>query len=108
MKTQYVPYIKTPAGCIAVCVSDLLHQGGGLLHFVAVPKAWDEGGRIRADTCVLRRLELTLALGVPCVPPEKAAKAPDFCCLSLCAPFHPLIPAAHHEYLYYHVYLMLL
>lgn len=57
MKIQYVPYIKTPAGCIAVCVSDLLHQGGGLLHFVAVPKAWEEGGRIRADTCVLRRLD---------------------------------------------------
>lgn len=65
MKIQYVPYIKTPAGCIEVCVSDLLHQGGGLWQFVAVPKAWEEGGRIRANACVLCRLELTLALGVP-------------------------------------------
>lgn len=43
MKIQYVPYIKTPAGSIAVCVSDLLHQGGGLLQFVAVPKVGREG-----------------------------------------------------------------
>ena len=59
MNIQYVPYIKTFAVCITVCVSDLLHQGSGLLHFVAVSKAREEGGRIRANnTCVLYRLDV--------------------------------------------------
>ena len=83
----------------------LLHQGGGLLHFVAVSKAREEGGELGL-TLSLVQAGLTLALGVPFLPREKAAKALDSCCLSLFAPVQSSHSPVHHEYLYYHVYLM--
>ena len=46
------------------------------MHFVAVSKAREEGGELGL-TLSLVQAGLTLALGVPFLPREKAAKALD-------------------------------
>lgn len=101
---QYVPYIKTLPR-VSQHVS-LLHQGGGLLHFVAVSKAREEGGEL-GPTLVSRAgwadtsARCALAFHVKQQLGHWTCAAGHYL-----PPSSPLIPAVHHEYLYYQVYLM--